>query len=77
MAELCLQLQQILKDVHERAQIKEDKKLSFKFENPSSGKLVGVVEEARGNGWAVAINGSTEVNPLTHDIVHMYVSMYI
>ena len=25
-----------------------------------------------GNGWAVAIDGSPEVNPLSHSIVHVY-----
>ena len=71
MAKLCLRSQQILEDVHKRAKIKEGKK--FEFENPPSGELFGEVEETRGNGWAVTITGSPEVNPLSHSIVHMYI----
>ena len=68
MAKLCLRSQQILKDVHEKAEIKEGKK--FGFENPPSGELVGGVRKTRGSGWAVTITGSPEVNPLSHSIVH-------
>ena len=76
MVKLFLQLKQIVKAVHEKAVFKGVR--HFQFENPPSdlpsdpplGTLVAEVEEARGNGWAVAINGCPEVNPLSHNIVH-------
>ena len=70
MASLCLRSQQILEDVHNKAEIKGNKKIEF--ENPPSGKLVGGVKETKGNGWAVTITESPEVNPLSHSIVHTY-----
>ena len=74
MVKLCLLLKQIIKATHKKAVFKADQ--DFKFENPPSdpssdppsGKLVGEVEETRGNGWDVAIAGSSEVNPLLHNI---------
>ena len=72
-------LKQIFKVIYKTATLEGDQ--DFEFENvnppsdppsePASGKLVGEVEEARGNGWAVAINGCPEVNPSSHNIVHM------
>ena len=77
MVKLYLQFKQIVKAINIKAVFKVDQ--DFKFENPpsdppsdpSSGKLVGEVEETEGNGWAVAITGCPEVNPLSHNIVHM------
>ena len=57
----------------------------FEFQKPSdppsdplSGKLVCELEGSTGYGWAVAIDGCPEVNPLPHTLycAYMYNVMY-
>ena len=58
--------QQIYKKIHGEDAIKF--KEQFKFQDPPSGKLVGEVEETRGNGWAVAIAGCPEVDTCNYSV---------